>query len=93
MKHLNEFMSVIAVGAAALSFYVLATINTAQADHNGNEKAHPTILAAVAAVDTKVELVALKVELSQNANEEDHERIEKQMEQMTSLLISINAKL
>lgn len=99
-SHLSAILMSIPVFATAASFYILATVNSANADHDKDDKSHPALIQAVASNKAAMDLLAQKVELGQQSNEKDHERQEKtmerqekSMERVTEMLVTIVDRL
>ena len=85
---------------AAIGIYVLFNINTAMAEHNGNDKAHPQSMAAVVAVESTVELMAQRIDSNQVLNKaaqvatkDSLSRLEKSNEKLIDLIVSMNSRL
>ena len=93
MKHTNEILTAAMVAMAAVGVYVLFNINIALGDHDKDNKSHPEQNQAIAAVNAKLDLIALKSELNQKSNEAAHDRQEETGKYIRAMLEGINRKL
>ena len=93
LKKLTEYVPLIAITSAFLAAVIGVYASYAVAEHNENEKSHPTLVQSALTNRAEIKLVSIKLDLAQQNNKEAHDRSDKMQERILDAIVTLQSQI